>query len=167
MQNIYPNNFEQKIGFDRIREMIHTKCISSMGNEWVDEMHFQDSYEIIKNQLDETQEFCRIIREIENFPSSHFYDLRNALHKIKIEGRFLEETELFDLKRSLESLRAIVTFFNKQEEEIFPLLKKKIQQVQVFPYIYDRIDNIINKFGKIRDNATSDLSRIRKEIRWL
>lgn len=164
MQGVYPDNFENKIGFDRIRELLHGKCLSNMGSEWVDEIRFQQSFETIETQLGETNEFCRIIREIDYFPSSHFYDLRPALQKIKIEGRFLEETELFDLKLSLESVRAIVNFFNKQEEEVFPLLKKKIQDVQVFPYIYDRIDSIINKFGKIRDNATSELAQIRKDI---
>ncbi len=164
MQKIYPENFESKIGFDRVRQMLHNKCLSTMGSEWVDDMHFQEEYESIENQLGEVNEFCRIIREIENFPASHFYDLRSALRKIKIEGRFLEPGELFDLKRSLESVRAIVFFFNKQDEEIFPLLKNKTSQVQVFPYIYDRIDNIINKFGKIRDNASPELAQIRKEI---
>jgi len=164
MQNIYPHNFEEKIGFDRIREMLHHKCISTMGNEWVDKMMFQDSFETISNQLNEVDEFCRIIREYDNFPASNFYDLRESLNKIQIEGRFLEPDELFDLKRSLESVRAIVNFFNKQEEEVFPLLKKKTAMVQVFPYIYDRIDTIINKFGKIRDNATPELGQIRKSI---
>lgn len=162
--HIYPGNFEQKIGFDKIREMLHLKCISNMGHEWVDEMHFHDSYQTINNQLNETSEFCRIIKEYDNFPSTHYYDMRAALQKIKIEGRFLEEPELFDLKRSLEAVRAIVMFFNKQDDAIFPQLKLKTQNVQVFPYIYDRIDNIINKFGKIKDNATPDLSRIRKDI---
>lgn len=164
MQNIYPENFELKIGFDRVREMLLQKCISNMGLEWVNEMHFQDSFEIIKIQLGETNEFCRIVREFDNFPASHFFDLRSALQKIKVEGRFLEESELFDLKRSLESLRAIVTFFNKQDDEVFPLLKVKTRQVQVFPYIYDRIDTILNKLGKIKDNATPELFKIRKDI---
>ncbi len=161
---IYPENFEQKIGFDRIREMLQQKCISNMGNEWVDEMHFQDEFNYVENQLGETSEFCRIVREFDNFPATHFFDLRNALQKIKIEGRFLEELELFDLKRSLEAVRAIVMFFNKQEQEAFPLLKQKTQNVQVFPYIYERIDSILNKFGKIRDNATPELSKIRRDI---
>ncbi|MDX1284363.1 MAG: endonuclease MutS2, partial [Draconibacterium sp.] len=164
MQNIYPDNFETKIGFDRIREMLHNKCISTMGNEWVDEMHFQTSFEAIDRQLGELEEFCLIIREFDNFPANHFYDLREALQKIRLEGRFLEPAELFDLKRSLESVRAIVNFFNKQEEEIFPILKQKISNVQVFPYIYDRIDTIVNKFGKIRDNASPELAQIRKSV---
>lgn len=164
MSAIYPTNFEQKIGFDRIREMLATRCISDMGHEWVAEMSFSASYERINQMLGETNEFCRIIREVDNFPASHFFDLRNALQKIRIEGRFLEVEELFDLKRSLESVRAIVSFFNKQDEAVFPLLKQKTARVQIFPYIYDRIDNILNKFGKIKDNATPELAHIRREI---
>ncbi|PIF02376.1 MAG: endonuclease MutS2 [Draconibacterium sp.] len=164
MQNIYPENFEQKIGFDRVREMLEQKCISNMGVEWVSGLRFQNNYNTIKIQLGETNEFCRILKEFEHFPSNHFYDLRSALQKIKIEGRFLEETELFDLKRSLESVRAIVNFFQKQEDEVFPLLKSKTSKVQVFPYLYDRIDAILNKFGKIKDNATPELAQIKKEL---
>jgi DNA mismatch repair protein MutS2 len=164
MPYIYPNNFEAKIGFDRIREMLNAKCISTMGKEWVEEMQFQTSHEAIALQLGLTEEFCRIIREFDNFPSGHYYDLREALQKIKIEGRFLEPAELFDLKRSLEAVRAIVMFFSKQEEEVFPLLKDKTTKVQVFPYIYDRIDTIINKFGKIRDNASPELAQVRRSI---
>ena len=164
MTYIYPNNFEAKIGFDRIREMLSNKCISTMGKEWVEEMQFMTSHEAIALQLGLTEEFCRIVREHDNFPAGHFYDLREALQKIRIEGRFLEPVELFDLKRSLEAVRSIVNFFAKQEEEVFPRLKEKTANVQVFPYIYDRIDTIINKFGKIRDNASPELAQIRRSI---
>ena len=135
-----------------------------MGKEWVNEMHFQTSFEVISKQLAELDEFCRIVREHDNFPAGNFYDLREALQKITIEGRFLEPAELFDLKRSLEAVRAIVMFFSKQEDEVFPVLKDKTAKVQVFPYIYDRIDTIINKFGKIRDNASPELGQIRRSI---
>ncbi len=164
MQKFYPDNFELKIGFDRIREMLHQKCLSNMGHEWVEEMHFKDDFENISRELGETDEFCRIVREFDHFPSDHFFDLRPALEKIRIEGRFLEVQELFDMKRSLESIRSIVLFFSKQPQEIFPLLNAKTKNVQLFPYIYDRIDSIINKFGKIRDNATPELGRIRNDI---
>ncbi|HPF50996.1 MAG TPA: Smr/MutS family protein [Draconibacterium sp.] len=164
MNNVYPHNFEVKIGFDRIREMLHARCISSMGSEWVDEMGFQTDFENLQSQLGEVEEFCRIVREFDSFPAAHYFDLREALQKIRIEGRFLEPSELFDLKRSLEAVRAVVNFFSKQDEEVFPRLKQKTSGVQVFPYIYDRIDTILNKFGKIRDNASPELAQIRKSI---
>lgn len=164
MQHIWPEHFEEKTGFDRIRGMLHNKCVSVMGHEWVDDIRFQPDYHVVLPRLEEVNEFCRIIREVENFPSTHYYDMRSALKKIRIEGRFLEEEELFDLKRSLESVRAIVQFFSKQEKTVFPRLKQKTISVQVFPYIYDRVDAILNKFGKIRDNASPELARIRKGI---
>ena len=52
-----------------------------MGNEWVEEMHFQTDFENLQAQLGETEEFCRIVREFDNFPAGHFYDLRQALQK--------------------------------------------------------------------------------------
>jgi len=106
----------------------------------------------------------RIVREFQNFPANHFFDLRLALKKIRIEGRYLDESELYELKLSLESVKAIVDFFKKQDPQIFPLLKKKASKVQIFPYIYDRIDKIINKFGKIKDNASPELAATRKDI---
>ncbi len=164
MQKIYPENFESKIGFDRVRTMLHNKCLSPMGNEWVDAVHFQEDFKNLSAQLEEVNEFCRIVREFDSFPATHFFDMRAALQKIRLEGRYLEAAELFDLKRSLEAVRAIVLFFNKQEEEVFPLLKKKTAKVQFFPYIYDRIDAIINKLGHIRDNASPELAQIRRDI---
>ena len=164
MQGTYPKNFEIKTGFDKIREMLAEKCLSPLGREWVEGMHFLSDHKTLMQLLGETDEFCRILREHDEFPTNHYYDVRPALRKIKVDGQFLEVTEIFDLKRSLESVRAIVNFFNNQETNIFPLLKKKAAFVQVFPYIYDRIDLIINKNGLIRDNASQELASIRKNI---
>lgn len=164
MQGIYPENFEVKIGFDRIRELLCARCLSPLGEEEVEHMQFQTSFETISRLLGETDEFCRILREFNHFPTSNYFDVRGALAKIRLEGRFLEVEELFDLKRSLETLRAIVAFFNPEKQEILPLLYRKASQIQIYPYIYERIDGILNKFGKIRDNASPDLARIRKEM---
>ncbi|VAW23555.1 Recombination inhibitory protein MutS2 [hydrothermal vent metagenome] len=164
MPGTYPENFEIKTGFDKIRELLFKRCLSPLGKEHVGDMHFMVDFEKLTQLHGEVGEFCRIIREFDQFPTNHYYDVRPALQRIKTEGSFLEVTELFDLKRSLESVRAIISFFNKQEGNIFPLLKKKTGLVQVFPYIYGRIDSIINKNGQVRDNASPELASIRKNI---
>ncbi|GAB1454620.1 hypothetical protein MASR2M47_46760 [Draconibacterium sp.] len=133
MQKFYPENFESKIGFDRIREMLHEKCLSNMGLEWVDEMQFQIDFTSIENQLGEVDEFCRIVREFDNFPSSHFYDLREALQKIRLEGRFLEPTELFDLKRSLRIGSSNCFLFQQTRGRGFPKVEKENCRSSGFP----------------------------------
>jgi DNA mismatch repair protein MutS2 len=167
MEGIYPENFEIKVGFDRIREMIKNHCISSLGEEQVDDMTFWTSFETIRSRLGETDEFLRIIREFPQFPSNHYFDVRNALNNIRLEGRFMEVEELFDLKRALETLKSIVSFFHAGKEVIFPNLFLRVRQIRMYPFVNERIDIILNKFGKIRDRATPELARIRNEISTL
>ena len=162
--NIYPENFENKIGFDKIRELLRCRCLSELGKENVELCQFTSDCESIEKRLDETVEFQKIIRDELNFPTGYFIDMRSVLKKSKIQGTFLEVFELFDLKRSLETLRSIVNFFKEKERELFPRLFFVTRDIQIFPFIYDRIDQILTKHGTIKDNASPDLVKIRREI---
>jgi len=144
--------------------MLKTHCLSPLGEEWADRMHFNTNHAVLDILLGETAEFRRILSEFPNFPLTGYFDLRSALNNIRMEGRFLEVEELFDLKRSLETLLAIVKFFGKEKESALPLLVRKTLKVRVYPFIYERIDLVINKFGRIRDNASPELAMIRKEM---
>jgi DNA mismatch repair protein MutS2 len=168
---IYPQNFEQKIGFDQIRHLLKDKCLSTLGQERVDEMAFSETYEEINRRLEEITEFVRIIQEEDEFPDQYFFDVRPSLKRIRVEGMYLEEQELFDLRRSLETIRDIVRFLQRSSEEDeeesaspYPYLHELAGDIIVFPQLISRINNILDKFGKIRDNASSELLRIRREL---
>src|ERR1035437_10820439 len=63
---IYPENFENKIGFDRIRNLLSEKCLSPMGLEKVDEIKFIDDYrsEEHTSELQSRQYLvCRLLLE--------------------------------------------------------------------------------------------------------
>ncbi len=164
MAKIYPDNFELKIGFDRIRELLKANCLSSLGKDRVDDVRFLTSYNKIVFEHAVTDEFATIIKETDNFPTNFYFDLRDSLSKIRTEGRFLEVGELFDLKRSLETISGIVRFLQNQDETRFSTLKKLIRNVQLFPYIKDRIDRIITQHGSIKDSASPELAQIRRDL---
>jgi len=169
---IYPQNFEQKIGFDQIRLLLKGHCLSSLGEERVAEMNFLTDYSMIAEQLDSTAEFIRILQEEENFPDQYFFDVRPALQRVRIEGMYLDEQELFDLLRSLETIRDIVSFLQRKGEDDneesgqvpYPVLHRLAGDTVVFPQLISRIHAIVDKYGKVKDNASSDLSRIRREL---
>jgi DNA mismatch repair protein MutS2 len=161
---IYPENFENKIGFDKVRELLVNRCLSDLGKERVADCRFSTDPVLVEKMIDETIEFQKIIREEFNFPTGYFIDMRPVLRKSKIQGTFLEVFELFDLKRSLETLRSIVSFFREKEQETFPCLYQVIRDIHVFPFLYDKIDQILTKNGTIKDNASPDLVKIRREI---
>lgn len=164
---IYPHNFEQKIGFDEIRRLLKEKCLSTLGEGRVDEMVFSDSFDTIRELLNQVTEFIRIIQEEDNFPANYFFDVRPSLKRIRVEGLYLDEQEVFDLRRSLETIRDIVSFLtsNGQEEESsYPTLKEMAGDIAVFPQLITQINGILNQYGKIKDNASSELARIRREL---
>ncbi|MDA3930500.1 MAG: hypothetical protein PF541_16245 [Prolixibacteraceae bacterium] len=164
MQATYPNNFEQKIGFDRIRKILAANCLSEIGKEKVDAITFNSKFGAVNYQTQLVVEFLIILNEHDNFPTNHFYDLRKGLKKIKIEGTYLEVVELFNLRRSLETLKGIINFFNGENGVKFPLLKKLSGDVQVFVSTLKSIDQLLNKQGAVKDNASSELHDIRKHM---
>ena len=169
---IYPQNFEQKIGFDSIRHLLKGKCLSTLGKERVDGMEFSGQYSEIDEWLEQTVEFMRIIREEDGFPDQYFFDVRPSLKRIRVEGMYMDEQELFDLRRSLETIRDIVRFLTRTSDEEaeespaspYPALQKLAGDIMVFPQLITRIDGILDKFGKIKDNASAELLRIRREL---
>jgi DNA mismatch repair protein MutS2 len=161
---IYPENFEDKIGFSRIRELIAEHCLFDPGRERVASMRMLDDYERVALELDRVEEFRRIELSNEDFPVHQFHDNRESLRKATIEGTHLEVDEVAGLARSLESVRLIVKFFEGDRKEEYPRLKELSGRVKLFPYVTERIQKILNKHFRIRDNASPDLTRIRRDI---
>ena len=167
---IYPQNFEQKIGFDQIRQLLKEKCLSTLGEERVTDMAFSDRFSEVEEHLDQVFEFVRILREEDNFPAQYFFDVRPSLKRIRVEGMYLDEQELFDLRRSLETIRDIVRFLQKSEREEeetashYPCLKRLAGDITVFPQLIGKINGILSPYGKIKDNASAELARIRREL---
>lgn len=160
---VYPENFETKIKFDKIRQLISNNSLSDMGRELVNDITFSSNAEWIRTALAETAEFMRICQEEDDFPVSYYHDARPFLARIRVEGLFLEVNELVVLKNSLESLNAITRFFNNKQEQ-YPHLVARTGDIRVFPYILQRLDSIVSKFGTIKDSASPALGNIRHSI---
>ena len=167
---IYPNNYEQKIGFDEIRRLLKGHCQSSLGQEKVDEIVFSDNAATVNEQMEQVREMRRMMQATEKPEMNYFFDVRESVARIRMENTHLEENELWDLRRSLETIGIVVTFLNKnngdeeKSEYLYPALHRMAEDVQTFPAIIRRIDSILDKFGKIKDSATMTLAGIRHDM---
>jgi DNA mismatch repair protein MutS2 len=157
---IYPRNFEQKIGFDKIREMLNDACLSSLGRHNVEKISYSVSFDFINTLLNQTDEFIRICKGSDEFPVAFFIDLKGCLGKIKIEGTYFEAAEIFDMKRSLDTVNDILRFL-KTRQELYPFLFRLSSHITVHKFVTDKTDQILNKHGKIRDSASPGLAAIR------
>lgn len=176
---IYPNTFENKIGFNEIRTLLRERCLSSLGKEEIDKIAFMDDMKAINTQLARVREFRKLQEEVEDFPISYFFDVRQSVARLRLEGTHLEEDELFDLRRSMGTICDIVAYLNRCDEDEasisqdgwkhepvypYPSLHELADGVMTYPQILQRIDQILDKFGKIRDTASPELNNIRREL---
>ena len=176
---IYPNNFERKIGFDEIRALLKARCLSTLGQEKVDEMAFSTDAGVVNEWLSQLREFRRLQEEKDDFPMQYFFDVRESIKRIRLENTHLEENEVWDLRRSLQTIADIVRYLNRgewreargeridqaREEEVpYPALRRLTEGVTTFPAIIRRIDSILDKFGKIKDSASMTLAGIRHDL---
>ena len=170
---IYPNNFEHKLGFDEIRRLLKERCLSTLGKEKVDEMAFSTDIAEVNEWQEQLREFRRLQEEADDFPMQYFFDVRESITRIRMEGTHLEEDEVWDLRRSLDTINQIVRYLNRSENAEreglepsypYPALHRLTEGVVTFPAMLRRIDSILDKFGKIKDSATMTLASIRHEL---
>lgn len=169
---IYPKKFEAKLGFGEIRDVLKHGCLSTLGKSLVDEIAFSTDCEEVNTRMEEIREMRHIEESGEDFPLSNFFDLRESIKRVRIQNTWMEENELFDLRRSLKTIDDIIKFLSpstpaegeEQEKALYPALYDLADGVATFPVLIQQIDQIINKFGHIRDNASPELLNIRQEM---
>lgn len=169
---IYPNNIEQKIDFTVIREELGRRCASSLGRERVEAMQMETDYETVLYLLTLTDQMCLAHADpMLTFPRGDIHDLREAISRIRIEGLFLDEAELDDLRKSLRFAVELETFFAGLDEQRYRLIK----ELPVTGYglrmtgyglreIVQSIDAVLDRYGKLADHASPELARIRREL---
>ena len=162
---IYPTNFEQKIGFAGIRQMLSDHCISPMGLERVEEMSFSSDMATIVVSLEQTDEFIGLLQTGVPFPMRDFHDLREAFHNIQIDGTCLGVDDLFALKPSLNVVEAILRYGHSESADATPRIKALIEDIYIDRSIFTEVNRLVDDKGEIPDNASTELLEIRQSIR--
>ena len=162
---LYPHNIEQKIDFQVIRDGLKGCCMSSLGKERVDAMQWLTHYPTVRDLLARVREMMAVLTDPAlAFPHGEIYDLREALSRIRIEGLFMDEAELFSLRKMLDYAGQLERFFATLDKAKYPLLSQESGIGSQLGNIITTIDRILDRYGKMRDNASPELARLRKEI---
>lgn len=158
-------SFEKKIGFDSIKNNIKQLCISEMGKEHIDNISMSTEFEKLQKLLEETHQFQQVLLFDDPFPAQDFYDLRQDLAKIRLEGTFLEVDELANMRAMLQAIIGVVVYFRvKHEEDKYPRLWQLCEDIVMEKDLLESINRILDPKGQLRDGASEELRRIKREI---
>lgn len=166
---VYPADFENKIGFDSVRNMISQKCTSSMGKEEVNNMSFSSDYDVIIRNLKSTEEMMEILNTSLPLPLDNISDVIPSLSEIKAASGYMSAQKLMKLLQMLETIERVNRFFNEKRDDSenlrFPVLASEYGSLMTFPGIVSEINRCVNKYGEVKDSASPALQELRTEIR--
>ncbi len=173
--DVYPHNFSEKIGYTEVRHILEGYCASTLGQEEMQRLEAScDTIEIAR-ALDESREMMTILSGESVLPSLALVDCSEVLRRIRPQGTYIEEEELLDLLRMLETLHSLQHFFLEEHvsgdraQETFaytyPRLSQLLQDTPSFPKVESHLRSLLTEEGKLRDNASRELLRIRQSIR--
>ena len=156
---------EAKLGFDRIREMIADRCSTDYASGRVMEEEFSTSAEQIRGRLVLTDEMRLVLMFEDSFPTTGYIDAIPFLEPLANEGSRIDILSLGKLGTLIDTTRRIVHFFGSIKDGVYPNLKGMSRKINVFPEVHRRIEQILDKYGDIKDSASDELFDIRKAIR--
>ena len=163
----YPENIEQKIDFTVIRDELVHHCSSPLGVERVQAMTMQTDYMSIQALLLLADQMRQALSDSSlSFPRGEIYDMREALARVRIEGLFLDETELFQLRKTIDYACRLELFFLSLDEQRYASLRTLPADPvhNVLNEVVRRIDRVLDRYGKLADSASPELARIRREL---
>ncbi|WP_448700023.1 endonuclease MutS2 [Mucilaginibacter sp. AW1-3] len=160
---LYPNNSVDKLGFTEVKELIKTRCLSTMGQQMVDRIQVMSNYDQIRKFLSQAQEFKNILENDSPLPIHHFFDIKSLANKARLEGAFLSEEEFYQVQASLTTVFAVISYFNEREGQ-YPDLEALFEHLPIEKIILKHIDRVIDPKGKIRPNASQQLMEITSGI---
>ena len=156
---------EQKIGFDRIRQIISDRCSTEYAAERTATECFSTDLSVIRKRLLLTDEMRLIMMFEDSFPSGGFIDCIGFLKPLEMSSSAIDLISIRKLRTMLDTLRKVTSFFNGVKDEVYPNLKRMASPIMGFPEVQRRIDLIIDRYGEVKDTASDELYEIRKSLR--
>jgi DNA mismatch repair protein MutS2 len=156
---LYPENSIDKLGFTEVKELIKAHCLSVMGQQMVDKIQVMSNYDNISKFLSQAHEFKNILQNDAALPIQHFFDIKALANKARLEGAFLTEEEFYQVLASLNTVFAVIAYFNEREGQ-YPNLEALFEHLPIEKAIIRKIDQVIDAKGKIKPNASRELADI-------
>ena len=156
---------ESKLGFDKIRRTTSDRCMTEYAAERVGREEFSTDARTIRTRLSLTDEMRLILMFEENFPTAGYIDGLQFLEPLEKAGSSIDALNLAKLKTLTDTVRRLIHFFGSVKDGVYPNLKRIVSPVRTFPEVQRRIENILDKYGEIKDSASDHLFEIRRDMR--
>ena len=158
-----PKKTLEDLEFFEVTEQIADFAITPMGKASCSALEPLMEQEAMLKELHIVSEYLASFDNDNRIPNHGFEDLSPALQLLKIENSVLEIIAFRNIAAASQTVNTLLLFFNKFKS-YYPSLHLLKGEMVVNKEIKKEVDNVIDRFGEIRDNASESLHTIRKQI---
>jgi len=157
------NKTLQDLEFTTVLDTVSEKCTTEIGKQKALQIAPFKDKETLMDALHQTSEYVASFSNNNTIPNHGFENLTKDIKFLQIEDSFLEVGTFRKLAHLSETTNFLLKFFQKFDE-YYPKLNQKSSQVEYTKFIIQKIDEVVDKYGEIKDNASPDLINIRRNI---
>jgi len=152
--------------FPTVLSQVSDHCVTGLGKAAVLQIQPFPQPEIVIHALRETNEFVASFTNENRIPNHGFLEITKELKLLNVENTVLESESFRKIQAISITANTIIIFFGKFKE-YYAILNESVSGIELTKHIIEEVDAIIDRFGEIKDNASEELSRIRKSINIL
>jgi len=164
--NKIANKTLQDLEFQTVLAQVSDLASTDLGKEAVQNIEPLTNEDELIVSLKHTNEYVSSFENDNAIPNHFFEDITEELNFLKIEDYFLEIISFRKIKTIAECSNDLIIFF-KKFKEYYPTLFLTSTEIEYTKAITDAINKVINRFGEIKDDASEELSRIRRQLKGI
>ena len=153
----------QDLQFPTVLESLSLLCNTELGKQKSLQIVPFKERTVLMDALLQTSEYLSSFQNNNAIPNHGFDAITNEIRFLGIEDSFLELSSFRKIAAISETSNTLLLFL-KKFEEYYPNLNKKGSALEITKVIVNLIDDVVDKYGEIKDNASPDLLDIRRNM---
>ena len=161
---LYPETALTQLEFDKVKLLLAELCTTDYAKQKAEILRIHTRKDFIDRDLGQSYEFQLILLQAQYFPNEFVLNINKDIKLLSILGALLVGEQWMQIRKLTESIGSIFRWFNNERRAAFPGLTLVLRDSYFEKNIIDSIDEILDESGVVKDNASSDLQKIRMSL---
>ena len=161
---LFPESAYYQLEFDKIKDLLVHYCQSDLAKQKARDLRIHTRLEYVEKELKQTHEFRQLLANGIPFPNDRVFNLAKDLHLLGIPGAVLSAEQFGHLRNLAVVTERIFRWFDDERRKAFSGLALVITGSGYDKSIKESIDEVLDEYEQVRDNASPALSEIRQSL---
>ncbi len=161
---LFPESAAAQLEFDKIKSLLTDHCKSDYAKNKASNLRIHTRKEFIEVELQQTHEYKQLSLHAQYFPNEYVLNLQKDLKLLSIPGAVLTGEQFIQIRKLAVSLQSIFRWFDNERRVGYPGLAAIIENTYYEKNIIEFLDQVLDEYGVVKDNASDDLQKIRMNL---